>query len=217
MRNIGTGRNMARKSKTAARMEAIGTLNTGSGGDIEAADDDDADADADRGAVDTSAIFARIGYRSKFAITQIRSSRMMNGCLPADTQKSRDPDAYETLDAMLEGAQKMCERGAHQILRDGDCRAEINTALKKLQQALALCEGKVPKTEDKVHTEPATADPQPESIEDDMQLDNYKLATGHQVLPDEQLSDPKVVAIDLDEIAKGAKTPIVSQIHMIPT
>jgi hypothetical protein len=53
--------------------------------------------------------------------------------LPRST-RGGEKTVYDTVDAALETAQSLCETGAHQFLRDGDCRREINIAKKKLEE-----------------------------------------------------------------------------------
>jgi hypothetical protein len=48
------------------------------------------------------------------------------------------PDVFDNLDKGLEFVQSMCEQGAHQFLRDGDCNDEISKAQKRLGEVLEL-------------------------------------------------------------------------------
>lgn len=45
---------------------------------------------------------------------------------------------YDKLDKGLEIVQSMCEHGAHQFLRDGDCNDEISKAQKQLKEVLEM-------------------------------------------------------------------------------
>lgn len=47
-------------------------------------------------------------------------------------------NVLDTIDEGLEGSQSLCEHGAHQFLRDGDCSTEIEGIKKKLTEVTAL-------------------------------------------------------------------------------
>ncbi|CAM1511201.1 Fc.00g087140.m01.CDS01 [Cosmosporella sp. VM-42] len=51
---------------------------------------------------------------------------------------NQPPDAYDNLDKALEFVQSMCEHGAHQFLRDGDCNDEITKVQKRLAEVLEM-------------------------------------------------------------------------------
>ncbi|KAM0360245.1 hypothetical protein ACHAPK_011842, partial [Fusarium culmorum] len=48
------------------------------------------------------------------------------------------PDVYDNLDKGLEFVQSMCEHGAHQLLRDGDCNDEISKVQTRLTEVLEM-------------------------------------------------------------------------------
>lgn len=48
------------------------------------------------------------------------------------------PDVYDKLDKALDFVQSMCEHGAHQFLRDGDCSDEISKSQKRLAEVLEM-------------------------------------------------------------------------------
>ena len=52
---------------------------------------------------------------------------------PRDDQP---PDVYDKLDKGLDFVQSLCEHGAHQFLRDGDCNDEIAKVQKRLSEVL---------------------------------------------------------------------------------
>ncbi|KAI9857867.1 MAG: hypothetical protein M1813_007982 [Trichoglossum hirsutum] len=60
--------------------------------------------------------------------------------LPRSSARSTggEKTVYDTVDGLLETAQGQCETGAHQFLRDGDCRKEIESARKKLEEVREL-------------------------------------------------------------------------------
>lgn len=72
-------------------------------------------------------------------------SRMIRG--PGDPSPSLGPDGkpapadvYDTLDKGLEYVQSMCEQGAHQFLRDGDCGEEILNIKRRLGETKELAD-----------------------------------------------------------------------------
>ncbi|KAI9821645.1 MAG: hypothetical protein M1827_002226 [Pycnora praestabilis] len=106
VRNIGTARNNLRKGKMAARMATITSqadrmsrMPLGANG----GDDDEEDEES---------------FRPKFTFT--RRVRPGSGGAPPKN------DVFDDVDAVLEKAQALCETGAHQFLRDGDCIEEID-------------------------------------------------------------------------------------------
>jgi hypothetical protein len=54
-------------------------------------------------------------------------------------------DAFAEADAALEKAQSLCERGAHQFLRDGDCETETAAAKKCFEEVISVCESEIEK------------------------------------------------------------------------
>ena len=50
---------------------------------------------------------------------------------------------FEDADKYLEQAQSLCERGAHQFLRDGDCFSEIETTRKRVSDCAAVAQSEV--------------------------------------------------------------------------
>ncbi|KAF2838761.1 hypothetical protein M501DRAFT_830177 [Patellaria atrata CBS 101060] len=119
VRNIGTGRNLLRRGKMAAKMEAM----------AEAAElDDDNDNDDDFTP-------SKLGYQPKLGFRRTGGGA---GGLPSIPQTNTE--AYDSSDKTLETAQSLCERGAHQVLRDGDCTHEINGARKAFEEVLKISE-----------------------------------------------------------------------------
>jgi len=124
VRCIGTGRNLLRKGKMAAKMDALAEM-------ANAIDDDDEAEDADP--------MAKIGYRPRSSgLPNFRTTRGMGG--PAGSG-----DKFDVPDKALEKAQSLCERGAHQFLRDGDCRTELNGVRQHFTEVLKLAEQQVAK------------------------------------------------------------------------
>lgn len=109
VRAIGTGRNLLRKGKMVAKMEAMAAL---------AGSDDDSD--------DDDAVMSKMGYRSRTGLSSIRTQPTTPD---TDVAKSSTTpvEVFDAVDKALENAQSLCERAAHQSLREGDCRKELET------------------------------------------------------------------------------------------
>ncbi|KAK7511034.1 uncharacterized protein IWZ02DRAFT_189982 [Phyllosticta citriasiana] len=131
VRNIGQGRNMLRKGKMAARMEAMTAESPG-------AEDDDSEG--------SDPILAKLQFRPGAGMGGFRTTRSMG---PGKPNGDGGPDAFDQADKALENAQSLCERGAHQSLREGDCRVELEGARKSFQDVMTLCAQEIEKQEEK--------------------------------------------------------------------
>ncbi|KAI6899625.1 hypothetical protein KC334_g9075, partial [Hortaea werneckii] len=47
-------------------------------------------------------------------------------------------------DGLVDKAQSLCEKAAHQILRDGDCKQELETAMQSFDEAKIQAESEIP-------------------------------------------------------------------------
>lgn len=122
VRNIGTGRNLLRKGKMAARAAALAELESSSS---DASDNEDMDD-----------IRSKIQYRRRAGLSSMRarpSARTQNN---ATSNNSTPESLFEAADKKLEDAQALCERAAHQSLREGDCRKELDGMRKHFQHVL---------------------------------------------------------------------------------
>ncbi|KAL1643668.1 hypothetical protein SLS58_004683 [Diplodia intermedia] len=134
VRNIGTGRNMLRKGKMAARMEAMS---------VDTQDDDD---DNDQNSDDFDPIIAKLQFRPRAGLGGFRTTRGMGlGGFGGDAGS----EAFDTADKALENAQSLCERGAHQSLRDGDCRTELGGARKSFDEVIKVANAEIAKQKEK--------------------------------------------------------------------
>ncbi|KAH6632730.1 hypothetical protein F5144DRAFT_593428 [Chaetomium tenue] len=68
------------------------------------------------------------------------------GMLGADG-KPAPPDVYDELDKGLEYVQSMCEHGAHQFLRDGDCGEEVANIKRRLAETKDLADKEMARVE----------------------------------------------------------------------
>jgi hypothetical protein len=108
VRSIGTGRNMLRKGKVAAKMDAMAALE---------GSDDDSDDDA---------VMSKMGYRHRTGLSAMRSRAAMSQP-PVSNSSTTPVEVFDSVDKALENAQSLCEKAAHQSLREGDCRKELDT------------------------------------------------------------------------------------------
>ncbi|KAI7562802.1 hypothetical protein KC319_g10516 [Hortaea werneckii] len=51
---------------------------------------------------------------------------------------------FDKVDGLVDKAQSLCEKAAHQILRDGDCKQELETAMKSFDEAKTQAESEIP-------------------------------------------------------------------------
>ncbi|KAK7188060.1 hypothetical protein DPSP01_001605 [Paraphaeosphaeria sporulosa] len=125
VRAIGTGRNMLRKGKMAAKMDAMAAMAGSS------SDDDDDD--------ESNAVMAKIGYRHR-GLSSMRARGMMR----VTQNSSNTPvERFDTADKALEEAQALCERAAHQSLREGDCRKELGGVRRYFNEVVELAKTEV--------------------------------------------------------------------------
>ncbi|KAF1956019.1 hypothetical protein CC80DRAFT_83941 [Byssothecium circinans] len=115
VRGIGTGRNLLRKGKMAAKLEAMAAL---------AGSDDDDDDDND------GAILSKIGYRHRTGLSFMRTRATVMHDGTSNDSSSTPIELFDSTDKALEAAQGLCEKAAHQSLREGDCRKELEAVRK---------------------------------------------------------------------------------------
>jgi len=119
VRCIAGARNTLRKGKTSAsfkaRMAALGM-------------DDNPFADA---------------ANYKLMGPKMMRPRISRGCLGPDLLNVDQGSRFEDADKDLETAQNLCEVGAHQFLRDGDCRLEIDGTRRKFENCLQVAKKEV--------------------------------------------------------------------------
>ncbi|OJD35656.1 uncharacterized protein BKCO1_16000169 [Diplodia corticola] len=132
VRNIGMGRNMLRKGKMAARMEAMSA--------------ETQDSDDDQNSDDFDPILAKLQFRPRAGLGGFRTTRGMG---PGGFNSDAGSEAFDAADKALENAQSLCERGAHQSLRDGDCWTELEGARKSFDEVVKVAEAEVAKQKEK--------------------------------------------------------------------
>ncbi|KAF4965837.1 hypothetical protein FSARC_6401 [Fusarium sarcochroum] len=114
VRFVSSSRNLMRKAKMAARVAQIKKL-----AEQDVAEDGNNDDE-----------LPSLQYMSSRRFGPMSISRSGAGDQP--------PDVYDNLDKGLEFVQSMCEHGAHQFLRDGDCNDEISKVQKRLGEVLEM-------------------------------------------------------------------------------
>ncbi|OAL04047.1 hypothetical protein IQ06DRAFT_291668 [Phaeosphaeriaceae sp. SRC1lsM3a] len=125
VRAIGTGRNMLRKAKMEAKMNELAALAGPSDDEDEADDDED------------EAILAKVSYRPHMSSMRTRQQPSSGAITPAAI--------FDTTDKTLEHAQVLCEKAAHVLLRDGDCRTELGGMRKNFSDVLETAKIEVTK------------------------------------------------------------------------
>ncbi|EGU72178.1 hypothetical protein FOPG_18066 [Fusarium oxysporum f. sp. conglutinans race 2 54008] len=123
VRFVSSSRNLMRKAKMAARVALIKKL---------------AEQDVTEDGSKDDAL-PSLRYMSSRRFGPMSISRPGAGDQP--------PDVYDKLDKGLEFVQSMCEHGAHQFLRDGDCNDEISKALKRLTEILEMAKTEMERVE----------------------------------------------------------------------
>lgn len=120
VRAIGTGRNMLRKGKMAAKAEEIAAL---------AAFEEEESEDEDPYAF----VNSKIGYRHRTGLSSLRAKGTKDEEPESAVPKVTPTEIFDVPDKALESAQGLCEKAAHQSLRDGDCRKELEAVKKHFQ------------------------------------------------------------------------------------
>ncbi|KAJ4312543.1 hypothetical protein N0V84_009869 [Fusarium piperis] len=115
VRFVSSSRNLMRKAKMAARVAQIKKLA-----------EHNVSEDGSNGEDDLPSL--RYMSSRRFGPMSISRSGPNSG----------PPDVYDNLDKGLEFVQSMCEHGAHQFLRDGDCNDEISKVQKRLTEVLEM-------------------------------------------------------------------------------
>lgn len=123
VREIGTGRNLIRKGKMALRVDAFST---------KALDDEKLYSMVDGELSPTISMSSMSGFRRAGA----RSAG--DGDMSDSPEHKALLTAYEKADKALEKAQELCERAAHQFLRDGDCSLETEKAKEAFHEAIKV-------------------------------------------------------------------------------
>ena len=164
VRAIGTSRNSLRKGKMSAKVDAMSR--TGSSGSEGSSSSQDAVAE-----------IRKLHYKP----AKLRGSALMG--------KYNGTEAFDKVDSVLGNAQTMCERAAHQVLRDGDCALEIKNAKEHFIDVQKLVEGELPALKKR-------AEKAAERQRRDDERRKAEAEDDEQNLPEDNPSDEKLLAAD---------------------
>nr|POE71868.1 hypothetical protein CFP56_11744 [Quercus suber] len=121
VRAVGACRNIIRKGKMGAKVDALSQTGSSS-----------SEGDGSSGAEDGEMRFSGLNYKST------RNTGRMPLAKPNDTE------AFDKVDGFLEMGQLLCEKAAHQTLRDGDCSVELHNARIHFEDATKLAQAELP-------------------------------------------------------------------------
>lgn len=134
VRAIGTGRHMLRKAKMEAKMNEMAAL-------AESSDDED-DVDEDE---EEDVSLSRVNYRARMSSLRARSAARRSGRLGVSSGVATPAELFDMTDKTLEQAQELSEKAAHLILREGDCRKELEAVQQHFASLLETAKTEVAK------------------------------------------------------------------------
>lgn len=123
VRAVGTSRNAIRKGKMSAKVDALSW--SGSSSSASSCTSESGGEDGDYSGVTSGLRYKSSRSRPKFG-------------------RNDGSEAFDKVDGRLEKAQSLCERAAHQILRDGDCTLEVTNAKEHFSEALRMATAELP-------------------------------------------------------------------------
>ena len=177
VRGIGTSRNLLRKGKLAARLEALAEMAPQNSSEDEDEDDDGVNVDLDFKGM----------HKIQFSPRSIRMPPNVSGSpLGSRMGTAAAPAIYDRLDKALERTQITCEKAAHQYLRDGDCRLELRDAKQSLEETMKLVEPEYRRLHEKDNVESE------EELDQPPELDHVKMDIA---------TVPSVDEIEVDDLA----------------
>jgi hypothetical protein len=132
VRAVGLSRNAIRKGKMSAKVDSLSLYPRSS---FSSEDDDDSSGEEYHTPITT-----KMGFRT----TANRATGYS-----AFVAHTADIEAFDRIDGRLEKGQALCERAAHQILRDGDCTQEVTQAREHFTEALRQAKDEIPVLEQK--------------------------------------------------------------------
>jgi hypothetical protein len=175
VREIGNGRHLVRKAKLAAKAEAMSSRMS---------DDDIFDFSS------TTTMMGGFNFRRAGSSTARYTA--------ADDKSDGPLSAFDRADKALEKAQSLCERAAHQFLRDGDCRIETESAKGAFQEVLEASTEELRQLEVKMKASAAVScTPQQSPRSPESNQDEASKADSSQERP--FMSDFSSIEVDEDE------------------
>jgi len=128
VRAIGACRSDVRKGRMAAKVDGLSRTGSSS-----------SEGSSSSNSGDETLVLEKLGYRT---ITRYRQVGLLG--------KDGATEPFDKVDGLLDKGQSMCERAAHQVLRDGDCAQELTTAKEHLAEAKTVAEAELPNLEKRV-------------------------------------------------------------------
>ncbi|KAF2217153.1 hypothetical protein CERZMDRAFT_81111 [Cercospora zeae-maydis SCOH1-5] len=123
VRQISSSRNAIRKGKMSAKVDALSRSGSSSS--------------------DSSCLTGGEDMDHSAILTDFKYQPTTRSRLPA-FGRNDGTEAFDKVDGRLEKAQALCERAAHQILRDGDCTVELQQAREHFSEALTMATEELP-------------------------------------------------------------------------
>ena len=131
---VSASRNLMRKAKMAAKVAQIKRM-----AEMDNKDDDEGDDDSETPSQPLPSLRYLSSRRTAALSPSLaRMSGTRGGASAGAGAQDSSSDFYDKLDKGLEYVQSMCERAAHQFLRDGDCNEEINNISTRLAETKEL-------------------------------------------------------------------------------
>ncbi|KAK5121471.1 hypothetical protein LTR85_005304 [Meristemomyces frigidus] len=122
VRAISTCRNAIRKGKMGAKVDNLSRTGSSSS------------EGSSSGAEEMVVNLGKLGYKSS------RPRRTQMGAFG----KHDGTESFDKIDTLLDKGQSLCEKAAHQVLRDGDCTLELTTAKEHFAEVQTLAEAELP-------------------------------------------------------------------------
>ncbi|GAB1736571.1 hypothetical protein NU219Hw_g8199t1 [Hortaea werneckii] len=122
---VGVCRNGIRKGKMGAKVDGLSRADSSSSEASSSSSDGE----------DASFSLHKLGYRST------RAKPVGSALLGHKKDASM---VFDKVDGLVDKAQSLCEKAAHQILRDGDCKQELETAMQSFEEAKTQAESEIP-------------------------------------------------------------------------
>ena len=117
-----------------------------------------------------------------------------------------NPPAFDTIDKDLEHSQMACERAAHQMLRDGNCKEELLRTKTNFQNSLRLAQAEVERLREEEAQEAAKNMEEPIVIEVEEKVTPPSMKpiefAGGGTIEIDDISEVEAVQIDLSAIRR---------------
>lgn len=176
VKSISTGRNELRKNKMGMTVAALSRSGSSSSSDSNSEGEE----------------FSPSSFKMRFP----RTSR----AIPS-FKRDDGTQYFERIDKHLEKTIEYCERAAHQILRDGDCEAELVKAYDTLNEGLVIVNEKTPvlrKQADKIAARRQKSDERRKANGQDRRIDHDETPIVMHAMPPGEISFAEALEVDDD-------------------